>query len=353
MKLARVVLAAILLAILAASPGLAQFPFLSKLMALSEKYTGPRLRLEKADDSGSWIPFTRSEKAKVQTEIDDYLDDALSILLDDSLVKRKNRIKQLQRANRELEEEIAVLIVEKTAAPTSTKFYEVWKSSTGDIERKISDGRREISGNRSLIEKEMRTMGDELAAADNRLSHEQINSIFITVSGEDQLYGIIVLKNLYSICDILKVSMAESNNLAVNKKYYGVFLLAAEAHKRQLLQNMDNIENVYLPRLANLQGENRELMAQTRSLASENPIYQGNLEAQMITDKVADQFRDLLKDQTRIIEARLRPLEEIIRHTENTFKTVSLASSLSEAMDQSIFNLQALLEIPVVPPLAF
>jgi hypothetical protein len=94
-------------------------------------------------------------------------------------------------------------------------------------------------------------------------------------------------------------------------------------------------------------------MAKTTELAASNVQYRNNLAAQRITEEVAVKFRSLLGSQRAILETRLRAIAEIIQYTDNTYQTVSLASNLSDSMDECVNNLGALLKMPIVPPLPF
>jgi gas vesicle protein len=352
MKYYRFSLKIFIIAILLASPCFAQLEYISSLIDTAGKYIKAKANVLVADDR-SWIPFTSSDKTKITKEVNGYLDQALSVLLDDSVIVTKNKIKNLYIKNRDLEDEIAQLNLQRLTAPSDKKFYQVWKDTGNDIEDKIRSLKGKISINKNTIEQEMSNIVHQLAKANINLSKQQVKNIFIATSGEDQLNSIVVLKNLYLISDVLKQSIAESNNITVNKKYYGVFLLATDAHKRQLEINLNNIESIYLPKLSKLQEDNQALMDQTRELAANNSQYRNNLIAQQQTQEVSYKFKELLINQSYIISDRLNALEEIIRYTENTYQTVDLASSLANSMDQSVTDLQALMEMPIIAPLAF
>lgn len=337
---------------LLASPCLAQQQYLKNLIDASDKYINARNLWLVADDS-SWIPFVDSEKTKASQVVNGYLDRALALLLDDSVIASKDNIKGLYAKNKLLETEIARLNLEKIAAPLEKKFYEVWKDTSDDMDKKIAGLRGQINKNKALIDRQITGISDQLANSKINLSNDQVKTIFISPSGEDQLNSIVVLKNIYAICDVLKKAIADGNDLSVNKKYYAVFLLATEAHKKQLETNLGNIESLYLPRLARLQEDNQALMSQTRDRAADNPKYETNLIAQQQTQEVSEKFKDLLKNQGAIILDRLKALEDIIQFTDNTYQTVDLASSLSDSMSQSANSLLALLEMPIMPPIDF
>jgi hypothetical protein len=334
------------------APVQAETPNLSKLGGLAEKYVAALNKYLAADNSRSWIPFVSSDKDKAGNEVRGYLDEALVVLMDDSLVRLKNDVKKLQAENRALEEKNTLLWLDKSSAPTSSKFYEIWKTTTSDIDDKISDNKRQINRNNNLVEQNMEKIQRGLESGGIVLTKEQFDGIFLTVSGEDQLESMVVLKNLYALSDAIKALMVESNNLIVSKKYYGIFLLATGAHQHQLQNNLKAIDDDYIPRITDLQAQNRRLMDETREKARTNPQYQSNLNAQETTDLVASKFKDLLAAQRGIIRERIAALTNIIQYTENAYKTVSLASNISDIMDRCVSDLQDLLAMPVLPPMA-
>jgi hypothetical protein len=333
---------------------LAKNDMLNDLYSLVDKYTTARDKLPQAKDSfWSFVPFTGEDKKDIQNDINSFLDKALAELLDDSAVKTKNDINRLEDENKALTEQIAKYEMQKSSAPASSSKLKFWENSTSDLDDKIRSTQRKISDNYSEISKKRSDIKADLAKANIHLTDDQIKTLMVTVSGQDQLDALVALKNLYALTDALKQLMANSNNLSINKKYYGVFLLATEAHQRQLGLFINRLNNQYLPKLKALQDENRALMAKTRQLAAQNPIYQSNVDAQEITDLVADKYHDLLVNQRENLEDRLETITDILKYVENTYRTVSLASSLATSMEDDINTLQALLEMPILPPVAF
>ncbi|MDR1873364.1 MAG: hypothetical protein LBS60_15810 [Deltaproteobacteria bacterium] len=333
---------------------LAKNDMLNDLYNLVDKYTTARDKLPKAKDSfWSFVPFTGEDKKDIQNDINSFLDKALAELLDDSAIKTKNEINELEEENKSLTEKIAKYEMEKSSAPSSSSKLKFWEKSTGDLDDNIRSTQRKIDDNNAKIRSKRRDIKADLARAKIDLTDDQIKTLLITVSGQDQLDAIVALKNLYALTDALKKLMANSNNLTINKKYYGVFLLATEAHQRQLVLFISRLNNQYLPKLKALKEENQALLAKTRRLAEGNRIYQSNVEAQEITNIVADKYRDLLINQRGNLENRLETITEILKYVENTYRTVSLASSLATSMEDGINTLQALLEMPIIPPVAF
>ncbi|MDR1577788.1 MAG: hypothetical protein LBT86_06150 [Deltaproteobacteria bacterium] len=314
-----------------------------------------KLATTSANSSGwDWIPFFEpTGKTGIQNDINEYLDQTLAILLDDAAIKTKEKINQLAAENRELVEKIAQYELAKPSAPTEGHKLTFWKTSVSQYDDKIADANKKIDANNLEIAKKRTEIKDNLAKSNIYLTEDQIKTLLITVSGQDQLDALVALKNLYSLADTLKNLIGSTKNLIVYKKYYGVFLLATEAHEHQLSQFLRRIKEKYLPKLKTLKEDNLALMAETKALAANNPIYSNNLAAQKVTDVVADKYRDLLISQRQNLETRLKALNEVLKYVDNTYRTVNLAANLATSLEEGINTLKAILETPILPPVAF
>ena len=263
---------AFLATVWAAPTAMAQVDLQSKPFSQAESFLEERQRLDDADDS-SWLPFVDSDREDILQSLEGYWEGALKALAGDEVIALKDRIKSLQAKNKELELKIGDYELQRAGAPGETKFYEVWKSSRSDYSDKIAGARRQIEANQREIRDLMGQIKSRLAAQGVALSDDQIRGIFMTVSGVDQLEAMVVLKNLYALSDTLKGLITSTSNLSVNKRYYAIFYLAAEAHYFQLRRNLERIDSVYLPRLEFIRRENSALMDQTRELARSKPQY--------------------------------------------------------------------------------
>jgi hypothetical protein len=307
----------------------------------------------KAASPSTWVPFRDPPKSRARGRMDAYLDRVLEVLLEDDVSEAKKAISGLERKNAGLQEKAARLELEKAAAPEDTRFYEVWKSSRDAVDRRIAGIKEEMEANRALMAERRGEIRLRLAREGIELSEDELRNLLMTVSGDDQLDGMVALKNIYQISGRLRELMRTSGSLAVSRKYYGVFLIAVQAHELQLVSFRERVKDEYLPRLEAIREENRALMGRTRKLAEGDGRYRANVTAQEMTERVGARYRELLVNQDKLLEQRLAALRRVIAYVENTYETVSLASGLADSMEDSLTNLQALLEMPVVPPVAF
>lgn len=318
-----------------------------KFLALCDRY-------DRAEKDG-WLPkpFTDT-KSSVGAEMNKLLDGALEALLDDRLVHLKREINQLAADNVRLRENIADWEMKRLAAPSDTKVYEIWKDNAGDLDGKIERARKNILTNQGRIANSKAAIRALLTQSGVELSTAEVDSLLQTVTGDDVIEAMAVLRNVHTIIARLKTLMTKENeNIQLAKKYYGLFLLATRAYDRQLELFLIEIDKHYRPRLAGIRADNAELMEETRALAKSDPKYNANLEAQRITERAAEKYDQVLKSQREKVEIRRKEVGKILVHAENTYKTVNLAHSLAATMSEGLASYEALMNLPMIEAIPF
>lgn len=282
------------------------------------------------------------------------LDGALEALLDDRLVQLKREINALAADNARLRENIADWEMKRLAAPSDTKVYEIWKDNAGDLDGKIERARKSILTNQDKMADSKAAIRALLTQSGVEMSTAEVDCLLQTVTGDDVIEAMAVLRNVHTIIARLKTLMIRENeNIQLAKKYYGLFLLATRAYDRQLELFLIEIDKHYRPRLAGIRADNAELMEETRTLAKSDPKYNTNLEAQMITEKAAEKYDQVLKSQREKVEIRRREVGKILAHAENTYKTVNLAHSLAATMSEGLASYEALMSLPMIEAIPF
>lgn len=319
-----------------------------------DKFLDLTSRYDRAEEDG-WLPKPFSDtKSSVSGEINKLLDDVLLTLGDDRLVALKKEINALNAENSRLAERIGDLSMRRLAAPEDTKKYEIWKSSADEIGEKIQRARRDIAGNESKIDQNKTLIRKLLAENGLKMSEAEVDSLLKTVTGDDVIEATAVLKNVHSIVARLqKMMKSEDENIHLAKKYYGLYLLATRAYYRQLELFSERIEGQYLPKLAEIRADNRKLMDETRTLAREDARYEANLKAQAVTEKAAAKYEQVLKSQKLKIEARKGEVGKILTYAENTYKTVTLAHSLFNSMNEGLASYEALMSLTMIEAVPF
>ena len=327
---------------------------LSRIAGQVDTYLDIKKRaLTAKEDSWLTLPFTETQSS-VNKELNHLLDKSLAALLDDDVLETKRMIATLSETNTLLQQEIADLEVKKIAAPSEKKSYELWKEDIKDLDSKITDRQRALVANKAKIEAAKQTIQHRLRSAGIEMSSAEIESLLNTVTGTDTLQSMVVLKNVQGVLEKLKGLMARENeNIHIAKKYYGLFLLSTSAYMRQLQLFSDRINEHYVPKLRELRAENAALMEETKKLAKTDKSYQSNLKAQIITDAAAEKYEKVLASQWERLQERTAKVTKIYTLAYNTYRTVTLAHSLFETMNEGMQSYESMMNLPLLDPVPF
>ncbi len=311
-------------------------------LELSEKF-------DKAKES-SFLPAVLADtKESVNADMNDFLDEVLTLLLNEEAVKIKKDIARLTKENSAINEELAELSIGKQVAAPEKEFYEFWKNTQDDIDKKIYELRRKVEENTLRIERDRQKIIVFLQNSGVNLSHEEANSLLKTVTVNEFVDTIAVLKSVHAIIASLQQSLEKENeNIFIARKYYGIFWLSTKAYARQLQIFTDNIEKIYLPNLERIEKENAKLMEETHALAAKNADYKSNLQAQRLTQEAIGIYRKVLLQQKDRVNEQKVQVNKILTHAENTYKTVKIAHSLYQSMDASITSYKAIMSLPMI-----
>ncbi len=310
-------------------------------LQLSEKYDkAPR---------DSFISILSETKAEINQEMNIFLDDVLLLLANNQVVDLKKNIESLTKKNKNISEEIAKLLITQQGAETNKKFYEIWKKTQDDITKNIAQLRQEKEENNITITANRQKIIFFLQQNGVNLSQEEAESLLKTVTGNDFVDTIAVLKSVHNIIASLQQTLkTEDENIHIARKYYGLFWLSTKAYYRQLQRFIEHIDAKYLPKLEAIQAENTLLIQKTKKLVKTNKTYQSNLDAQLLTNEAIGIYRTMLRQQKGRIQHQQKQINQILLHAENTYKTVNLAHSLYQSMDENLSAYNALMSLPAI-----
>ncbi len=310
-------------------------------------------RAEAAEDTWYPQPFTET-KSDLNEEMNALLDEVLQQLGDDQLVKLKRGINELTAENNNLELEVADLTILRQGAATDKKIYEIWKDTQADLDDEVQKLHQKIQANKRQIEANRQAITTLLRESGLTLSESEVDSLLKTVTGDDLITSMAVLKNVHAIIANLRQVLTKSNeNIHLAKKYYGLFLLVTESYAFQLDLFLERIDQQYRPKLAELEAANKELMAETEKLARQDARYRSNLKAQKITAQAAQTYHKVLNHQKERVAEHRQKVTQILTHAENTYKTVDLAHNLYQTMNEGLASYDALMSLPMLEAIPF
>jgi hypothetical protein len=334
---------------------------LSEISKFSDSFINYVERHSKAKNDG-FLPTFSDTKSSIKNKMNDILDDVLEVLSDndENILSKKRQIVSYMQKNEELKKEISELEFERLVAPTDKPFYKIFSNTTGDINTKIDDMNKTIDRNLNLISKIKLDIQFGLKKNGVNLTENYIDSLVNTVTGDDMITAIIVLKTIQDITIKLKELLnAENENIYTAKKFYGVYLASISSYCYLLSKYIDKIDNVYIQKLQTIRSDNNKLMDITKSQIrksdskDERLSYTSNLKAQQITEKTIDVYYDILLKQKTQLENRLLTTNRLKEIAENGYFTVTIAHSLYEIIvsNESIYN--SLMSISMLDPVTF
>ncbi len=306
----------------------------------------------KAPES-SWVPF-KDDKASLEKDLENLLDEAIEILHVSDLMEIKQEIRSAQANIRDLRKRISKLQTEKLMAPDEVAGWKIWKKDIADYEEKIADYEEAIRENEARIETLKQRFLEKVADIGITLTEDQIDTLIYSVTGDDDVEMIAVFDNVKILTEKLREMTRESReNIETARRYYGmhVVLLKALLHLQEAY--IRRIDENHLPALEAIAEENRALMQQTESLLEDaSPQHEGqyvaNLEAQRLTEKTAALYmRYLRRNRERVTTSRSK-IQREYQVAENTYSTVSTAYALIAVMRSAdrFFNALSGLQTP-------
>ncbi len=308
--------------------------------------------------ASSWNPF-KEDKKSIRKDIDELIDEAISLLNISSLSEIKAEISEYQGNIRNFETLITELKAKKLMAPQDVSAWKLWKKDMADYEEEIDDFTEKVAENKEKIETLKFELLQEIRATGLDLTPDQIDTLIYSATGDDDVELISVFNNVKAITVKLQDLTDESGeDIETARKYYGMYTVLLRILIALQEAYLSKIDNHYLPALDDLVGANQALTQKTRSLMAQSDskhkaMYVSNLKAQALTAKTARLYRKcLLRNKTRVNDSVKRTRQEY-QVAENTYSTVSTAYSLVTMIRESEKMFAALSDLQVPDLLTF
>jgi hypothetical protein len=311
------------------------------------------LALEEAQRDLPDKAWFRRDKADAQTEINALLDETVSILTTSNVQQYRTRIQQLQAEIADALADIDDYRKARVAAPAKSLV----EKTVDDYDALIAQRKADIERHRDELEAIKREFAGELRAMGLELSDEQVEFLLSTVVGDNIVDLGIVFDNVKAITVQLEDLVRESGeDLQSARRYYGMYVVLLRALERMHVDVEQAIEQRYVPQINDISERARSLTQETRALQREHPekaeLLRANLDAQALTLRAADVYRDYLKQQAEQVRAARGALEEDISTAWNTYETVRVSGELVDLVKSSQQLLEGLLDrqVPALRP---
>ncbi len=289
-------------------------------------------------------------KGNCRIQIDKVLEDIESIVFDGEIIGYSEKIRQLQERISNLEAQ-KVNLNEKKYSVTGEEEINL-ENEIIDIDIKISKSYEYIK----LLEEDLQLKMKDLGI---RLSIDQIRVMTTRVDGDDLAKSIAIFDVTKQISNTLG-QLVKDNSFSsdTTTKYYGVYLILSEILGFAQREYINKIDNEYLKKLESYKEsgyrsiEYASIQMNQATMESSKKIFKNNIEAEKLTIRVIDQYKDILLKQKAQLENALITTDEQIAVAYSTYKTASNSSALMSLMidTQSTFDQILKMQMPKIVP---
>ena len=319
-------------------------PRVEKALTIYGKMESPSTR------DSTWIPFVDS-KENCQKELDEILDALLEVLETCGAAGYRRRIRGLQADIAKSKSDVGEYREQVLGAPSDASLSFVnglWTGSREGFEDQIADENVRTAEREAQIESLKDAFRKHLQEIDIHVSPEVADSFILPV--EDGIVSIAaVITNIGRLTEQLQRLVDQSGESPSHtKRYYGVYVLLVLAVDRIEKHFMNDVDEVFIPKLRGFEEEASQNIANAQVLISSGgakELLLANISAGESTIEACRFFADTLRSQGRAIADRNRETQRTLADAAHTYKTVRLSLDVAGMIGQCQAAFQALREL--------
>lgn len=300
----------------------------------------------------------RRDRGDVDKRIKRLLDGVVDALEISGLSACREEYMGLDAQIRKATRRIIACEEKKISAPEESSRFNPFSVSRKRYEKMIAGLRTRIQEHRKQQHALVSEMHKEYKRIGIDITREHVEFYLASVSGKDIVGLSAVFHNVKELNRKLEELMQRKDSeAAAYRRYYGVHVVLVHAlvHAHDVM--IERIDEKYLPRLATIAEENREVGERTKKLMDQgnthSAVLQANLRAQRYTTEAIaayEQHLDGLKNRVGESRSGVRKRYLVAK---NTYDTILVASALVEEMEACVRDLMALrdMHLPNLVPL--
>jgi len=301
----------------------------------------------------SWLG--RDQHAN-QQEMNQILDEAIAILSISNASTLRQDLAVLEQAIEQTQARIATYHQEQVSAPLQSH----WKTTVEDYTRKIEEEKQRIVQYQREIAQKKHDFLLSLNALGVEMNPEQLEVLLASVVGNDMVRNMVVYSNVRRVSQqLMELTQKSQEDLHMAQRYYGMYTLLLKIVRHLQNQFIAEIDQVYLPRMAQIKNQTTRLMADAKNLLDQevddgrrHPL-QANLQAQELTLQTADLYEHHLNEQRHDMKMALDKTQRDLRVALNTYETVKVSGELVRLLRSSTQAFDDILNIQVPDLLVF
>jgi hypothetical protein len=327
---------------------------------------GKALKLKDKQEKLPNSAMLHEDKEDIQNDIDDLLDEAVSILITSQTQSYREQIQEQQAKIQEANRKIVEYQEKRISAPKSKPAWKTWETTSGDYEEKIEDAKKEIARREEKIEDTKEDLRKELSTLGLHLSSEQLDFLLSTVVGDNAIEMLVAFDNVKSLTvQLEELTNQSGENLETARRYYGMYTVLLEILNQMYTNIIRDIDFKYIPQISG--GKDREgkriqgiipktenLLRQTQALLRDNSssknteVLSANMHAQKLTIEAARLYQTYLEKQRSDIALAKKRLAPDLAAAKNSYETVKISTELVAMMrsGRNLFDALKNIQIP-------
>ncbi len=309
---------------------------------------------DKAPDSGMFVIW---DKESYQEDLNDYLDDALSILLPDSYLSERENLQEIDTS-------LDRLNAEKSKLETEQKLDALRPSDRpGLVGRMLNwidkDPGEQMRDLLAQIDEQERTR-DELFERFRKLLKKEfgqtlelseVKALLYQINGAELVEGVVVAKVLVRVEEHIRNSIERETPPEVLLQYYGYAFVVRLIVERLHARHLENYDSVYLSGLDELEGRRQETLRDSEGILAKmtgdenRAAVENNIRLLRKTGRAMALYREWLKEHRGTTGDLLRQAHEDVQAARNTFDTLKLLGDVTDITSKALAEFARMSEI--------
>ena len=312
-----------------------------------------------AEPEGGFLFGTDAEDH--QDDLDAALDRALAVIGVEMHGETVARARALDEGLAEAERQRADLLFDRRTATDAELgivdrllLRETARGSAADLSERLAQVERDIAALKSARTRLVDNFRDEMRRAHGlELSEAEAKALLFSVNGGSMVEAMVVVDVLLEVERQLAEVLEEGLPPDVVQDYYGVVAVTRLLYARMLARHAAAYDELWLPRLAEIEDGTRRLREETREglaaagTARNREVYEGNLAVQERILDVIDDYAVMLHAHRDRTLAALEAAAETSAAATNTLRTIDTAAGLSALVSGAVEEFRAVTEIEV------
>ncbi len=306
------------------------------------------------NDDLAFYDFLSRTKESQQRKIEGYLEVAAESLGISKINDRREKIVNLRQQILTSRRNISIYQRKRISAPKST--YNPLSVSQKGYDKKISNARESIKQSEAEIQQEKDTLIAELNQLGMKITPTNVDILLESITGDEFVRISVIFDNAKQFArDLEQLTDQTGEDLETAKKYYGVYLMLLKTIDQLQNKFIDNVDDVYYPKLDQYAQEAKQNIAEARQaiLAGGNAkVLENNIFNNQITYDAAMFYKQSLANQKSQMARANRETRKNILTAVNTYRTAALSKDLASlmAVSRRAFESISNLSVPDLRP---